>query len=95
MRKFAYSLIACVASVFVAQSFAQPRDLFAEFEAEAEAAQSSAAVQAAPSSSSVAAKPATRSIVLNSCLINKIVFSLFFLFAPGGGTTHPPGNHYY
>ena len=58
MRKFAYSLIACVASVFVAQSFAQPRDLFAEFEAEAEAAQSSAAVQAAPSSSSVAAKPA-------------------------------------
>ena len=41
MRKFAYSLIACVASVFVAQSFAQPRDLFAEFEAEAEAAQSS------------------------------------------------------
>ena len=58
MRKFAYSLIACVASVFVAQSFAQPRDLFAEFEAEAEAAQSSAAVQAVPSSSSVAAKPA-------------------------------------
>ena len=58
MRKFAYSLIACVASVFVAQSFAQPRDLFAEFEAEAEAAQSSAAVQAAPSSSSVVAKPA-------------------------------------
>ena len=58
MCKFAYSLIACVASVFVAQSFAQPRDLFAEFEAEAEAAQSSAAVQAAPSSSSVAAKPA-------------------------------------
>lgn len=58
MRKFAFSFIACVASVFVAQSFAQPRDLFAEFEAEAEAAQSSAAVQAAPSSSSVAAKPA-------------------------------------
>jgi len=58
MRKFAYSLIACVASVFVAQSFAQPRDLFAEFEAEAEAAQSSAAVQAVPSSSSVAAKTA-------------------------------------
>ena len=57
MRKFAFSFIACVASVFVAQSFAQPRDLFAEFEAEAEAAQSSAAVQAAPSSSSVAAKP--------------------------------------
>ena len=58
MRKFAFSFIACVASVFVAQSFAQPRDLFAEFEAEAEAAQSSAAVQAVPSSSSVAAKPA-------------------------------------
>ena len=58
MRKFAFSFIACVASVFVAQSFAQPRDFFAEFEAEAEAAQSSVAVQAAPSSSSVAAKPA-------------------------------------
>ena len=58
MRKFAFSLVACVASVFVAQSFAQPRDLFAEFEAEAEAAQSSAAVQAVPSSSSVATKPA-------------------------------------
>lgn len=56
MRKFAFSFVACVASVFVAQSFAQPRDLFAEFEAEAEAAQSSAAVQAVPSSSSVAAK---------------------------------------
>ena len=65
MRKFAYSLIACVASVFVAQSFAQPRDLFAEFEAEAEAAQSSAAVApssaSVPSSSSVAAKPAPAS----------------------------------
>ena len=62
MRKFAFSFIACVASVFVAQSFAQPRDLFAEFEAEAEAAQSSAAVVSSsasvPSSSSVAAKPA-------------------------------------
>jgi len=62
MRKFAYSFIACVASIFVAQSFAQPRDLFAEFEAEAEAAQSSAAVApssaSVPSSSSVAAKPA-------------------------------------
>ncbi len=57
MRKFAFSFVACVASVFVAQSFAQPRDLFAEFEAEAEAAQSSAAV-VVPSSSSVAAKPA-------------------------------------
>ena len=62
MRKFAYSFIACVASIFVAQSFAQPRDLFAEFEAEAEAAKSSAAVApssaSVPSSSSVAAKPA-------------------------------------
>ena len=65
MRKFAFSFIACVASVFVAQSFAQPRDLFAEFEAEAEAAQSSAAVvpssASVPSSSSVAAKPAPAS----------------------------------
>ena len=53
MRKFAFSFVACVASIFVAQSFAQPRDLFAEFEAEAEAAQSSEAVVTAPSSSSI------------------------------------------
>ena len=61
MRKFVFSFAACVASIFVAQSFAQPRDLFAEFEAEAEAAQSSEAVVTAPSSSSVAQAPAVSS----------------------------------
>lgn len=70
MRKFAFSFIACVASVFVAQSFAQPRDLFAEFEAEAEAAQSSAAVvpssASVPSSSSVAAPSSSSEAVSSS-----------------------------
>lgn len=50
MRKF--SFIACVASLLVASAFAQPRDLFAEFEAETEAAQSSEAAVTAQSSSS-------------------------------------------
>lgn len=54
MRKFALSFVACVASVFVAQSFAQPRDLFAEFEAENEAAQEVSSSSVAQSSSSVA-----------------------------------------
>lgn len=54
MRKFALSFVACVASVFVAQSFAQPRDLFAEFEAENEAAQEASSSSVAQSSSSVA-----------------------------------------
>ncbi len=50
MRKFPF--IACVASLLVVSSFAQPRDLFAEFEAETEAAQSSEAAATAQSSSS-------------------------------------------
>lgn len=50
MRKF--SLIACVASLLAVSVFAQPRDLFAEFEAETEAAQSSEATVTAQSSSS-------------------------------------------
>lgn len=54
MRKFALSFVACVASVFVAQSFAQPRDLFAEFEAENEAAQEVSSSSVVQSSSSVA-----------------------------------------
>ena len=48
MRKF--SFIACVASLLAVQSFAQPRDLFAEFEAEAEAAEQSSAAVASSSS---------------------------------------------
>ena len=56
MRNFAFSLVACVASVFVAQSFAQTRDLFAEFEAEA-TQQSADSVKTVPSSSSVAPAP--------------------------------------
>ena len=55
MHKF--HLVACFAGLLAVQSFAQPRDLFAEFEAEAEAAQSSETVvsssSAAVSSSSV------------------------------------------
>ena len=50
MRKF--SFIACVASLLAVSAFAQPRDLFAEFEAETEAAQSSEAAVTAQSSSS-------------------------------------------
>ena len=56
MRNFAFSLVACVASVFVAQSFAQTRDLFAEFEAEA-TQQSADSVKTIPSSSSAALVP--------------------------------------
>lgn len=56
MHKF--HLVACFAGLLAVQSFAQPRDLFAEFEAEAEAAQSSETVvsssSVAVSSSSVA-----------------------------------------
>lgn len=57
MRKFAFSLFAFVACVFVVQSAAQTRDLFAEFEAEAQAAEQPASSEAkavTPSSSSVA-----------------------------------------
>lgn len=50
MRKLAFSFAAFFAALCAVQSFAQPRDLFAEFEAEAEAVQSS---EAAVSSSSV------------------------------------------
>lgn len=59
--------MACMAGLFVAQSFAQPRDLFAEFEAEAEAARSSEAVATASSSSSVTlATPASSAAVSSS-----------------------------
>ncbi|MBR2273166.1 MAG: hypothetical protein IJ912_12835 [Fibrobacter sp.] len=65
MRKF--SFIACVASLLAVQSFAQPRDLFAEFEAEAESTQSSEAAPTAPSSSSVpAASPVSSASVSSS-----------------------------
>ena len=50
MRKF--SFIACVAGFLAVSSFAQPRDLFAEFEAETETTQSSETVVTAQSSSS-------------------------------------------
>ena len=48
MRKF--SFVACVASLLAVQSFAQPRDLFAEFEAEAEAAEQPSTAVASSSS---------------------------------------------
>ncbi len=47
-----FSFIVCVANLLAVSSFAQPRDLFAEFEAETEAAQSSEAAVTAQSSSS-------------------------------------------
>ena len=54
MRKFAFSFAALFAGMCAVQSFAQPRDLFAEFEAEAEAADvSSSSVAPQLSSSSV------------------------------------------
>ena len=71
MRKF--SVIACVASLLAVSSFAQPRDLFAEFEAETEATQSSetaATVQSSsleqPSSSSVAVVVSSSSEAMSS-----------------------------
>ena len=63
MRNFA--LFACLASVFVAQSFAQTRDLFAEFEAEA-VQQSTDSVKAVPSSSSVAPAAPVSSAIQSS-----------------------------
>ena len=63
MRKFAFSFVASVAFLFVAQSFAQPRDLFAEFEAEAEAVSSSSVA----SSSVEAASSAT---VVSSAVVS-------------------------
>jgi hypothetical protein len=63
MRNFAFSLFACVASVFVAQSFAQTRDLFAEFEAEAaQQSTDSSAIQ----SSAAAPAPVSSSVALSS-----------------------------
>ncbi|MBQ9225162.1 MAG: hypothetical protein IJ177_03105 [Fibrobacter sp.] len=69
MHKF--HLVACFAGLLAVQSFAQPRDLFAEFEAEAEAAQSSETVvsssSAAVSSSSVA--PSSSSVASSSSVV--------------------------
>ena len=63
MRKFLFA--ACVASLFVVQPFAQPRDLFAEFEAEEAAQESSSSV--AVSSSSVA--PVSSAVVSSSSAV--------------------------
>ncbi|WP_407457321.1 hypothetical protein [Fibrobacter sp.] len=73
MRKFLFT--ACVAGLFVVQSFAQPRDLFAEFEAEAEAAEQSSAAVASSSSvtpapvSSAAVAPAASAPVSSSAKV--------------------------
>ena len=70
MRKFMF--VACVAGLFAVQSFAQPRDLFAEFEAEAEAADasSSSAVpvssETVVSSSSVAVSSSSEAVSSSS-----------------------------
>ncbi len=61
MRKF--SLIACVASLLSVNAFAQPRDLFAEFEAEAAQSVSSSETV---SSSSVAVAPSSSSVAVSS-----------------------------
>ena len=77
MRKFAFSFVSCMAGVFVASAFAQPRDLFAEFEAEAaqsvSSSETASSSSVAPSSSSVAsssaeapAAPASSAEVLSS-----------------------------
>lgn len=70
MRKFALkSIVACMAGFFVTQGFAQPRDLFAEFEEEAAAAeaQSSSSVVAASSAAvSSSATVATSSATVSS-----------------------------
>lgn len=71
MRKFAFSLSALVACVFVAQSAAQTRDLFAEFEAEAQTAEQSSSSEAkvvTPSSSSVA--PAATPALVPSAVVS-------------------------
>lgn len=64
MRKF--SLIACVAGLLAVPSFAQPRDLFAEFEAETEATQSSEATATAQSSSSEQTSSSSVAVVVSS-----------------------------
>ena len=71
MRKLALSFVACVASIFVAQSFAQPRDLFAEFEAENEAAQSSETVVSSSSveASSSSVAPSSSSVASSSSVV--------------------------
>ena len=61
MRKF--SLIACVASLLSVNAFAQPRDLFAEFEAEAAQSVSSSETV---SSSSVVVAPSSSSVAVSS-----------------------------
>ena len=65
MRKFALPLFALVASVFVSQPAAQTRDLFAEFEAEAQAAVSSSSV-APESSAAVASSSSAPAQVVSS-----------------------------
>lgn len=69
MRKFIYA--ACMAGLFVVQSFAQPRDLFAEFEAEAEAAEQSSVEQssAAVASSSSATPAPVSSAAVSSAAV--------------------------
>ncbi len=64
MHKF--HLVACFAGLLAVQSFAQPRDLFAEFEAEAEAAQSSETVVSSSSATVSSSSIASSSAVVSS-----------------------------
>ena len=83
MRKFAFSFVACAAGFLVANAFAQPRDLFAEFEAEAEAQQSSESVSTAPSSSSVqAVAPVSSAAVSSSSVKPRAVASSSSVLLP-------------
>ena len=63
---YKFSLIACVAGLLAVPSFAQPRDLFAEFEAETEATQSSEAAATAQSSSSEQSSSSSVAVVVSS-----------------------------
>lgn len=80
MRKFAFkSIVACMAGFFVAQGFAQPRDLFAEFEEEAAAAEAPSSSSVEVSSSSVASSSsvvASSSSVVSSSSVSESSSSL-------------------
>ncbi len=63
MRKFAFtSIVACVAGLFATQGFAQPRDLFAEFEAEAAAEEAAAVSSSSEAVSSSSVDPSSSSV---------------------------------
>ena len=66
MRKFAFSFTALFAGLFAVQSFAQPRDLFAEFEEEAAASSVVSSSSVPQSSSSSVVEVSSSSLVESS-----------------------------